>query len=100
MSNEQHTTDQEIPVGTESCIEFPCQFPIKAMGKDPERVEKALLDAIERHAPESPRDDISRRASRTGKYSAVTVTITATSREQLDNIYQALTDSDDVTMAL
>ncbi len=100
MTDERHQTRQRAPAGTESCMEFPCQFPIKAMGRDAERVEKALLDAVERHAPDTPRDEITRRASRTGKFSSITITITADSKEQLDNIYRDLTDSDDVTMAL
>lgn len=93
-TNPTETNEQQ------SCIDFPCEFPIKAMGTDGELVEKTLLDAVERHAPDSPRDNIERRDSRTGKYKAVTVTITADNKEQLDNIYQELTDSEHITMAL
>ena len=97
------TSDNETANTTEeqaSGIEFPCEFPIKAMGTDRAQVEKTLLDAVERHAPESPRDNISRRDSRTGKYIAITITITATSKTQLDNFYQELTASEHITMAL
>ena len=92
--------DDEIPVGEESCMTFPCEFPIKAMGRDAELVERTLVDTVRKHAPDSPRDRISRRESRTGKYNAVTITITADSKEQLDRIYRDLTDSEHITMAL
>ncbi len=95
------TNDKPITADEQqSCIEFPCEFPIKAMGTDRALVEKTLLDAVERHAPDSPRDNIERRDSRTGKYIAVTITITASSKQQLDSIYQELTDSEHITMAL
>ena len=100
MTDTSDKPDSDIAVGSESCMEFPCQFPIKAMGRDAGQVEKALVEAVARHAPDSPRDNITRRESRTGKYNAITITITADSREQLDRIYQDLTDSDDITMAL
>ena len=92
--------NDDIPIGEESCMAFPCQFPIKAMGKDARLVERTLVDAVQKHAPDSPRDQISRRESRTGKYNAVTITITADNREQLDRIYQDLSDSEHITMAL
>ena len=99
QSDNGKSTD-EIPVGEESCMTFPCQFPIKAMGKDAELVERTLVDAVQKHAPDSPRDQISRRESRTGKYNAVTITITADNKEQLDKIYRDLSDSEHITMAL
>jgi putative lipoic acid-binding regulatory protein len=90
------TTDDDH----ESCIEFPCEFPIKVMGKDSGQMQKVVTDAVARHAPDSPRDRITQRESRTGKYIALTITITATSKAQLDNIYQELTASEHITMAL
>ena len=84
----------------ESCIEFPCDFPIKVMGKDVEQMQGVLKEAVARHAPESPHDNISQRESKTGKYIALTITIHATSKAQLDKIYQELTDSEHITMAL
>lgn len=85
---------------SESCIEFPCDFPIKVMGKDADQMQGVLKEAVARHAPESPHDNLSRRESKTGKYIALTITIRATSKAQLDNIYRELTESEHITMAL
>ena len=69
----------------DSLFEFPCQFPIKVMGKTGQEFEEPA---------------ITRRASAKSNYTALTVTITATSRKQLDAIYMDLTASDLVIMAL
>ncbi|MDD4913699.1 MAG: DUF493 domain-containing protein [Methylococcales bacterium] len=85
---------------TKSILEFPCQFPIKAMGKTRDDFDAIVVEIIRRHAGDIREGAISSRASKGGAYTAVTVIIEATSREQLDAIYQGLTDSPDVLMAL
>ena len=84
----------------ESFMEFPCQFPIKAMGLASEGLPLHVFDIVKRHAPNTGHDAISHRAGKNGKYVSITVTIEATSREQLDAIYQDLTASEQVMMAL
>lgn len=85
---------------TESLLEFPCQFPIKAMGKSCENFDAIVVEIVRRHVGDIREGAVSSRPSRAGNYTAVTVVIEATSREQLDAIYQGLTDSPDVLMAL
>lgn len=84
----------------ETLLEFPCRFPIKAMGKDEDEFVAHVLNLITPHFPEISDDDIHTRPSSGGKYISVTVTVTATSKLQLDAIYYALTDSERVLMAL
>lgn len=84
----------------ESLLEFPCQFPIKAMGKYSEHFDALVVEIVRRHAPDIREGAVSSRPSKAGSYLAVTVTIEAQSRAQLDAIYQALTDHPDVLMAL
>lgn len=84
---------------TESLLQFPCEFSIKAMGEPPGFVE-LVVSLIEPHAPGIRPEQIRTRSSRNGRYLAVTVTITATSRRQMDTIYQALSDHPRVVMAL
>ncbi len=81
-------------------MEFPCTFPIKAMGTDHDALPQTVAEIVRRHAPETPDTAITSRASSGGRFLSVTVTVNATSREQLDAIYQDLTDSDQVMMAL
>ena len=84
----------------DTLLEFPCRFPIKAMGKDEDEFVAHVLNLVTPHFPEISEDDIKTRLSNGGKYISVTITVTATSKLQLDAIYYALTDSDRVIMAL
>ena len=84
----------------ETLLEFPCQFPIKAMGIDEDEFVAHVLNLVSPHCPELDETNIKTRPSSGGKYVSVTVTVTATSQLQLDAIYYALTDSDRVLMAL
>lgn len=84
----------------DSLIEYPCEFPIKAIGKDEHGFVSHVLNLIAPHYPEITENNFHTRPSKGGNYISVTVTITATSREQLDAIYMALSDSEQVIMAL
>ena len=84
----------------ESLFEFPCEFPIKAMGKADCSLDVTVVDIVRRHVPDISEGKIHARSSKQGNYTAVTVIVTATSREQLDAIYQDLVDCEDVIMAL
>ena len=97
MPNEHNPQNQD---SQESYMEFPCQFPIKAMGLATDGLHLHVFDIVKRHAPDTDHNAIAQRASKNGKYISVTITIEATSREQLDAIYQDLTASEQVMMAL
>ena len=84
----------------ESALQFPCQFPIKAMGKSCVELDVHVVEIIRRHVDDIHEGAIKSRPSKGGNYLSVTVTITATSRQQLDAIYRDLTDSPLVLMAL
>ncbi|MEN8107297.1 MAG: DUF493 domain-containing protein [Pseudomonadota bacterium] len=84
----------------ESPLTFPCDFPIKAMGKTGCDLDITVVEIVRRHAPDLSEGAIHTRDSKQGNYIAVTVVVHATSRDQLDAIYQDLVDHDDVIMAL
>lgn len=86
--------------GNDELFQFPTEFPVKVMGRDSESFRTLTLAIIERHAGPMTPDRISERMSREGKFLALTYTITAESRAQLDQIYQDLTDSGVVLVAL
>ncbi|WP_031434803.1 YbeD family protein [Methylomarinum vadi] len=84
----------------ETLLEFPCQFPIKAMGVSSDQFDITVIEIVRRHVDDIKEGAVTSRPSKGGKYTAVTVVIEATSRKQLDAIYQDLTDHPDVLMAL
>jgi putative lipoic acid-binding regulatory protein len=86
--------------GDDELFRFPADFPVKVMGRDSESFRTLTLAIIERHAGPMTPDRITERTSRAGKFLALTYTIRAESRAQLDSIYQDLTDSGVVLVAL
>lgn len=83
----------------ETLLEFPCPFAIKAMGKNNLEFDLLVIEIVRRHVPEDEKA-VTSRPSKDGNYLAVTVLIEATSKQQLDAIYQDLTDHPQVLMAL
>lgn len=84
----------------ETLLEFPCQFPIKAMGKSDLELDLLIIEIVRRHVDDVNADAVTTRPSKDGNYIAVTVIIEASSKQQLDAIYQDLTDHPHVLMAL
>jgi putative lipoic acid-binding regulatory protein len=84
----------------ESLLEFPCSFPIKAMGRQSDEFEGLIVDLILKHAELISDETISSNISKAGNYISITAVIEATSQAQLDAIYRDLTDSELVLMAL
>ena len=74
----------------ESLIEYPSQFPIKVMGVKSDGLVHAISLIARQFDPDFDASSIELRESKGGKYLGVTVTVTATSREQLDELYRTL----------
>lgn len=75
----------------QSLIEYPSQFPIKVMGAHVEGFVDAIAHVARQFDPSFDAATIEQRPSKGGNYLGLTITITATSREQLDEIYRTLT---------
>jgi putative lipoic acid-binding regulatory protein len=73
-----------------SLIEYPCHFPIKVMGKKDEGLIAAVVQIASHFDPGFDPGTVELRESKGGKYQSLTITITATSREQLDELYRTL----------
>ncbi|MBI3229051.1 MAG: DUF493 family protein [Burkholderiales bacterium] len=84
----------------ESLIEFPSDFPIKVMGSKLPEFQRLMLDVVRLYDPTIDDSKITSRDSAKGNYVSLTMTVRATSREQLDNIYRALSSHPLVKMAL
>ena len=83
-----------------SALAFPCDFPIKVMGRKEPRFAQTVTDIVLKHAPDFDPASVGMRPSRQGKYLGVTCIVRATSREQLDALYQELCDHPSVVMVL
>jgi putative lipoic acid-binding regulatory protein len=86
--------------GTECALQFPCRFPIKAVGISGVKLDLLVAEIVRRHVSDIHEGAITRRPSKGGKYTSVTVVVEATGREQLDNIYRDLSACPQVIMAL
>ncbi|MGH8602077.1 MAG: YbeD family protein [Gammaproteobacteria bacterium] len=81
-------------------VKFPCRFPIKVLGRRSPDFNLLVFELIRGHVPDLSEGALRYRFSRQGKYIAVTVTITAVSRSQLDAIYHDLCAHDRILMTL
>ena len=84
----------------ESALTFPTAFPIKIMGRTQDGFAQAMTEVVRKHAPDFDAATVEMRPSRQGKYLSVTCVVRATSREQLDALYQELCDHPAVVMVL
>ncbi len=84
----------------ETLLEFPCAFPIKVMGLAEGPLAQTVLEIVLRHDPGFDGATIEMRASSGGKYVSLTCTVLATSKAQLDALYQELSHHPLVKFAL
>lgn len=81
-----HPTDPR----KQSLIEYPCAFPIKVMGAHVPGFVAALVHVARQFDPDFDEARIELRESKGGNYLGVTLTVNATGREQLDELYRTL----------
>jgi hypothetical protein len=84
----------------DSLIEYPCDFPIKIIGTSQQGFVRAVTEVVVRHDPGFSAASMQMRSSSGARYTSLTCTVRATSREQLDALYQELCDHPLVTMVL
>ena len=84
----------------ETLLEFPCDFPIKIMGRESTDFRKLARALVEKHTGPIAEDAIQNALSRNGSFVSVTITVNAQSQQQLDDIYREITSHEDILMAL
>lgn len=84
----------------DTLFEFPCDFPVKIMGKATDEFRSLALGIVTRHFGELPPGRIEERPSANGKYLSITCTVVAQSKAQLDALYLELTSCSQVLVAL
>jgi putative lipoic acid-binding regulatory protein len=84
----------------ESIIQYPIDFPIKIMGPNKAGFVETMTALVRQYAPDLDESTLSTRKSREGKYLSITLTVHAVSRQQLDDLYGALSGHPMVSAAL
>lgn len=84
----------------ESLVEYPSDFPIKVIAIMHDEFVNHIVEMITEHDPTFHAGRIDMRPSSQGRYLSLTVTVRATSREQLDNLYRALSSHEMVKFVL
>jgi putative lipoic acid-binding regulatory protein len=84
----------------ESALKFPCDFPIKVMGRAGDGLRERVVEIVDRHVPALSSDAVTSRLSRHGKYESITAVVPATSQRQLDDIYREISACEAVIMAI
>ena len=86
----QTSNAQPADARRDSLIEYPSEFPIKVMGAKVDGFVHAMTTIAREFDPAFDATSIELRDSKAGNYLGITLTITATSREQLDELYRTL----------
>lgn len=84
----------------ESLLEFPCDFPLKVMGRKESGFEALVVGLVEAHAGPLEQGRVRQRESRDGTFIALTLLLRAESQAQLDEVYAALSAHERVLMVL
>jgi putative lipoic acid-binding regulatory protein len=84
----------------DSLIEYPSDFPIKVMGPTHIDFAPTIVEVVVQFDPTFHEGKMETRPSSKGNYTGLTVTVRATSREMLDDVYRALSTHPMVKMVL
>ncbi|HZF82755.1 MAG TPA: DUF493 family protein [Burkholderiaceae bacterium] len=95
-----NTTSTTTDPRKDSLIEYPSAFPIKVMGAKADGFVHAITQIAHQFDPTFDASTIELRDSKAGNYLGVTITVTATSREQLDDLYRTLSSHPMVKVVL
>jgi len=86
--------------GNDSHLNFPCEFPIKAIGKADLEFEQTVVMIAHKHFPKLGEAAVQFRRSKNGNYYAATILVIANNQQQLDDIYSELSAHEKVMMVL
>ncbi len=79
---------------------FPCEFPLKIIGKAGTQFLMEISALIQKYFPNTPASGITTKLSEHGKYQSITAVVHALDQATLDALYQELTRHPDIQMVL
>lgn len=89
-----------MPESSDTLFEFPCDYPLKVMGRRSDDFRSLVLGIVQKHAGSIDAAAIVERPSKDGNYLSLTITLRAESKAQLDALYLELTSCQRVLVAL
>jgi putative lipoic acid-binding regulatory protein len=87
-------------MSSESLLKFPCDFPLKVMGRHNDEFRSIALGIVHKHVEQAAVLSIEERPSENGKYLSLTYNLKASSKEQMDALYSELTSCEKVLIVL
>lgn len=81
-------------------LEFPCRIDVKVMGRAEQDFTTLVTKLVRQHVPDLSDSAIRTRPSRNGNYVAVTISVYAESRDQMDALYRELSAHEKIALAL
>lgn len=84
----------------DTLLRFPCDYPIKALGRAAEDFDLLVVGIVRKHVPDLLEGAVTTRLSRGDRFVSVTVTVKAESKQQIDSIYLELTANKKILVAL
>lgn len=84
----------------DTLLRFPCDYPIKALGRAAEDFDLLVVGIVRKHVPDLLEGAVTTRLSRGDRFVSVTVTVKAESKQQIDSIYLDLTANKKILVAL
>ncbi|HEX9877902.1 MAG TPA: DUF493 domain-containing protein [Gammaproteobacteria bacterium] len=82
----------------ESLLQFPCELPIKVLGRNDQSFRSEATRIVRSHVGTLDDGRVSEQQSRNQSYLSLTFLILAESREHVDSLYRDLTASDEIMM--
>jgi len=95
-----HNPSPERSPEADTLISFPCRFPIKVMGATADDFLAQMVAVVQHFDPDMPVESVEIRHSSGGKYTGLTLHVWVTSRQQLDDVYRALSGHPQVKVTL
>lgn len=83
-----------------SLMEFPCEFPLKIIGKNSAAFATDAINITRKHFPDISDNSIRSQPSKQSSYLAITVTVHALDQASIDALYLELTQHPDIKMVL
>ena len=87
-------------MSNDDAFDFPCAFPIKVFGHNEDAFRNQAWEIVSSRYPDLSAADVAEKVSRNGRFLSITFTVEAQNRENLDDLYEALSSDPLILMAL